>query len=145
MSKAIHPIIELLCEDPRYPLEAYQFVRDGLSYAQEILGYGGKSTETEKEETIEERIVERHMTGQQLCEAIRRYAVDQYGFMAKVVLNNWGICETGDLGEIVYNLIRIGMMKKSDDDRREHFDGVFDFDEVFQQRFEITVPEGVRL
>ena len=54
-----------------------------------------------------------HVTGQELCEAIRRYALDQYGYMAKLVLNNWGIRSTGDFGEIVFNLIRIGRMRKT--------------------------------
>ena len=57
---------------------------------------------------------ERHITGQQLCEAIRKYALEQYGFMAKTVLNSWGVFSTGDFGEIVYNLIRIKHMKRSD-------------------------------
>ncbi len=34
--------------------------------------------------------------------------------MALTVLNNWGVHRTGDFGEIVYNLIRIKHMKKSD-------------------------------
>ena len=35
-----HPIFELLKKDPRYKLEAYQFVRDALAYAQDELGMG---------------------------------------------------------------------------------------------------------
>ena len=61
--------------------------------------------------------------------------------MAKVVLNDWGVRSTGDFGEIVYNLIGIGLMKKSDTDRREDFDDVFDFDETFERHFKITKPE----
>ena len=55
--------------------------------------------------------------------------------MAKVVLNSWGLRTTGDFGEIVYNLIGIGMMKKSKTDRREDFDDVFDFDEELRDPF----------
>jgi uncharacterized repeat protein (TIGR04138 family) len=61
--------------------------------------------------------------------------------MAKVVLNSWGVYTTGDFGEIVYNWIRLGEMKKSEHDRREDFDDVFDFNEAFQQHFEITLPD----
>ena len=63
------------------------------------------------------------------------------GYMAKTVLNSWGIHSTADLGEIVYNLIQVELMKKSDTDRREDFDDVYDFDEVFCQKFKIDVPE----
>ena len=61
--------------------------------------------------------------------------------MAQMVLNNWGIESTGDVGEIVYNLIRIGLMKKSDNDRREDFENVFDFEQAFCNDFKITMPD----
>lgn len=136
MAKEMHPIYKLLQDDPRYTLEAYQFVREALGYAQDVLKMG-----VGEEGWDEESGSERHLSGQQLCEAIRRYALDQYGYMAKVVLNSWGLKSTGDFGDIVYNLIGIGWMKKSDEDRRDHFDDVFDFDQAFQLHFEITSPE----
>ena len=61
--------------------------------------------------------------------------------MAKVVLNSWGLHSTSDFGEIVYNLIRVGMMKKSNTDRREDFDNVYDFEESFTRQFQITLPD----
>ena len=137
MSEPIHPIIKLLKADPRFKLEAYQFVRDALAYAQEELGMGCRRPSTKGGESFDEP----HLTGQELCEAIRQYAIEQYGYMAKVVLNSWGIHTTGDFGEIVYNLIRIRLMKKSKSDRREDFDDVYDFDQAFQKQFKITVSE----
>jgi uncharacterized repeat protein (TIGR04138 family) len=132
MPEDVPPLIQLLRDDPRYPLEAYQFVRDALTYAQEVMGLGRA--------TSPETADERHLTGQQLCEASRRYALQQYGLMARVVLKNWGIQSTSDLGEIVYNLIRANLMKKSDDDRREDFDDVFDFETAFDQQFTFGSP-----
>ncbi len=139
-----HPILQLLRDDPRYKIDAYQFVRDGLSYAQEVLELGGaESTELTPDELEDETQprVEAHLTGQQLCEAIRQYALEQYGLMAKTVLNSWGIHSTSDFGEIVYNLIEIGLMKKSKQDRREDFDNVYEFDTALRQEFQITRPE----
>jgi len=136
-----HPISQVLKEDKRYKLEAYEFVRDSLSYAQEVMGLGVSDDRQEGES----QAVERHLTGQQLCEASRRYALEQYGLMAKTVLKSWGIHGTTDLGEIVYNLIRIDMMKKSEHDRREDFDEVFDFDQGFDQKFEFTAPDEIEL
>ncbi len=130
---------QLLKDDPRYSQEAYQFVREGLAYAHEVMKLGGE-TESEADDPESPRL-ERHLTGQELCEAIREYALEQYGLMAKVVLNNWGLYSTSDFGEIVYNLIKIGWMKKSPRDRREHFDNVYDFDKAFHQGFEITIPD----
>jgi len=77
------------------------------------------------------------MTGQQLCEAIRQYSISQFGYMAKTVLNSWGLKETLDFGEVVYNLIDIGMMRKSESDSKEDFAGVYDFDSVFVDDFDI--------
>ena len=61
--------------------------------------------------------------------------------MAKCVLNSWGVTKTGDFGEIVFNLIGIGQMRKTADDRREDFDDVFDFETGLEQSFKITRSE----
>lgn len=140
MSEFPHPIFQVLRDDPRYKLEAYQFVREALSFAQEVMGMGitepvpGSGKENQPE---------RHLTGQQLCEASRRYALDQYGLLAKTVLESWGISRTEDFGEIVYNLIQVDLMKKSDHDRREDFDGVFDFETGLTRAFEFTAVDEI--
>ena len=138
MSDAATALAELLREDKRYQKPAYLFVFDALNYAHSVLGMGGQSSESGGERS---ESTERHLTGQQLCEAIRLYALDQYGYMAKVVLNSWGVMNTGDFGEIVFNLIRVGLMRKTSDDRREDFENVFDFETGLRQSFEITPPE----
>ncbi|MBN2474968.1 MAG: hypothetical protein JXB62_10200 [Pirellulales bacterium] len=142
-----HPLAELLRKDDRFAFEAYVFVFEALSYAQQVLGLGEEVTsetpaEPESEsESEDEPVAERHVSGQQLCEAIRRFALEQYGYMAKTVLNNWGVHNTGDFGEIVFSLIRIGQMRKTPSDCREDFDDVFDFDTAFKQDFKIAPPE----
>ena len=140
-----HPITKLLKEDRRYAFEAYVFVFEALGYAQNVLSMGTETAtepaEQPQPESEEETATERHVSGQELCEAIRRFAIDQYGYMAKTVLNSWGIHCTGDFGEIVFNLIRIEQMRKTAHDCREDFDDVYDFDTAFQQDFRITPPE----
>ena len=152
----------LLKNDKRYCLEAYHFVRESLSFAQDVLRLGNdsdsaKKPESEKPfpdpeltglsdsseadefiETMERRIPERHLTGQDLCEAVRLFSIEQFGYLARIVLKRWGIQSTADIGNIVYNLINIGWMKKSANDRRDHFDEVFDFEEVFEKQFEFS-------
>ena len=61
--------------------------------------------------------------------------------MAKDVLASWGIHATGDFGEIVFNLIRIGQMRKTAEDSREDFENVYDFETAFRRGFKITRPE----
>ncbi len=145
MTDPSHPIIKLLKKDRRYKFDAYVFVFEALNFAHESLGLG--QSRAEEEETAELRSSsekkpdERHLTGQELCEAIRLYASEQYGFMAKCVLNSWGVTTTGDFGEIVFNLIAIKQMKKTKRDRREDFDNVFDFEEGLVHEFKITHPQ----
>lgn len=123
---------ELLAEDQRFKLEGYQFIREALQYAHENI----PSEAVQDPES--DRPVPHHVSGQQLCESCRRYAIDQYGYLAKIVLDNWGIRSTGDFGELVYNLIRIEQMRKSDTDRREDFDDVYNFDDAFEPEFEFA-------
>jgi uncharacterized repeat protein (TIGR04138 family) len=134
-----HPIAELLRHDRRYHFDAYVFVFEALRYAQEKMGLGAAA---DVDEDDPEDQPERHVTGQQLCEAMRRYAHQQYGYLAKQVLNHWGITRTSDFGEIVFNLIEIGQMRKTPDDRREDFDEVYDFDEGFQRSFQISAIDA---
>ena len=65
--------------------------------------------------------------------------------MAKTVLGTWGIKSTDDLGEIVYNLIKVDLMKKSDNDRREDFDSVFDFEAGLTEAFRFTSVDELEL
>jgi uncharacterized repeat protein (TIGR04138 family) len=136
-------IAQLLEEDRRYPLEAYIFVFEALHFAQNVLGMGTESPSEplDPEPGEQDPGPQHHVTGQELCEAIRQFALEQYGYMAKVVLNNWGLHTTGDFGEIVFNLIRIGRMRKTPHDRREDFNDVYDFETAFRQQFKITLPE----
>jgi uncharacterized repeat protein (TIGR04138 family) len=139
-----HPIAKLLEKDRRYKIDAYAFVFEALNYAHTKLGMGTeRPSEVEEGEPDEgSKESERHLTGQQLCEAIRQYALEQYGFMAQSVLNSWGVRNTGDSGEIVFNLIGIGQMRKTKEDNREDFENVFDFDKGLRQSFKITLPES---
>jgi uncharacterized repeat protein (TIGR04138 family) len=135
MKEQVMAMVELLQKDQRFHLEAYQFVRESLQYAQNTMKM--PATTGDSEEAEPEGKAEHHLTGQQLCQAIREFAQEQYGFMAKTVLNSWGIYTTSDFGEIVYNLIRIREMRKSKSDRREDFNDQFDFESAFEPRFEL--------
>ncbi len=151
-----HPLGHLLQSDRRYKLDAYMFVLEALSYAQETLNLGEEPPEEDLEARPVEsavparsrsgkpkrRLAERHLTGQQLCEAARRYALQQYGFMARTVLGTWGIHSTRDLGEIVFNMIDIGQMRKTRKDKREDFHDVYDFDEAFTRDLSFSVPDN---
>ena len=142
----------LLELDKRYKTEAYVFVFEALDYAQNRLHLGENcpneplnvSSDFEMAGTPENELAEeedggegRHITGQDLSEAARQYALEMYGFMAKIVLEGFGIRCTGDIGEIVYNMIKIGRMRKTPTDSREDFDDVYDFTTAFDNDYVI--------
>lgn len=122
----VNEIIALIRkEDPRFDRLAYTFVRDGLEFAVK---------ELKKRDAARAR-VSRHVTGRELAEGLRDYALEQYGPLAKTVLNAWGLHETIHFGDIVYNLIEYNIFSKTDSDRREDFADVYAFDEAFEVPF----------
>lgn len=122
----VNEIIALIRkEDPRFDRLAYTFVRDGLEFAVK---------ELKKRDAARAR-VSRHVTGRELAEGLRDYALEQYGPLAKTVLNAWGLHETIHFGDIVYNLIEYNIFSKTDSDRREDFADVYGFDEAFEVPF----------
>jgi uncharacterized repeat protein (TIGR04138 family) len=89
------------------------------------------------------RQAERHVSGRELCEAARQYALQQYGYMTPTVLGTWGVHRTSDFGEIVFNMIEIGQMRKTRHDKREDFHDVYDFGEAFSRDLAFVVPDAV--
>ena len=74
--------------------------------------------------------VPRHVSGQQLCEGLRLLALESWGSLAQAVLASWNIRTTRDFGEMVFLLIRLGLMGKQDSDRIEDFGNVYDFNQA---------------
>jgi uncharacterized repeat protein (TIGR04138 family) len=153
-----HPLHQLLQQDRRYSLDAYLFVLEALSFAQETLGMGAEPAAEELEPLAgveaggrprqrtgrgRKRPAERHVSGQQLCEAARLYGLQQYGYLAPTVLAAWGIRATDDFGAIVFNMIDIGQMRKTKADRREDFQDVYDFATAFTRDLAFVVPDPV--
>ena len=82
----------------------------------------------------------RHISGRELAQGVRDLALERFGPMAKTVLEYWGIHTTEDLGEIVFALVDCGILIKQDDDRREDFRDVYDFEETFEQDYPWAAP-----
>ena len=79
----------------------------------------------------------RHVSGQELCWAIRDLAMQRWGLLATLVLGNWNITKTLDFGRIVFALIHNDLMQKQPHDRLEDFGGVYDFEEALTASFRI--------
>lgn len=123
--------IRHLCQkDKRYTPQAYQLVRLSLDLAQKNVHGEIKKGKVQ---------VNRHVTGPQLLEGFRQHVIETYGPMSYTLLHNWGIKKSVDVGHIVFNIIETGMFGRSEEDRIEDFENVFDFKEAFLRPFEPSV------
>lgn len=123
MAKNFHEVVNLIMrEDPRYERGAYLLVREGLDATLRTRKSGRGRQPA-------------HVSGRQLSEGLRTHILDQYGPMAKTLLETWGIRSTEDFGNIVFTLIDYGILAKNEDDRIEDFREVFDFEEAFEFPF----------
>jgi uncharacterized repeat protein (TIGR04138 family) len=119
-------IVSLICkEDSRFDRKAYDFIRLGLDHTVKEL----KSKESSRASRS------RHVSGPELLEGLRIYALDQYGPLTKTVLESWGVNRCSDFGEIVFNLIEYNVFSKTDNDRREDFADLYSFQDAFVKPF----------
>jgi uncharacterized repeat protein (TIGR04138 family) len=122
---------KILKQDGRYDHDAYYFVREGLDFTIKML----------KKESPGPK---RHVTGQELMDGLRRYALQQFGPMAKTVLNFWGVHKCEDFAEIVFNMVDEGILGKSEHDRRDDFKNGYDFDAAFVKPYRPPPRSNVR-
>ncbi|HUB86319.1 MAG TPA: Minf_1886 family protein [Verrucomicrobiae bacterium] len=112
----------ILANDARFSREAYLFVREALDFTQKI-------TVKESRGTI------RHVSGQELLDGIRQYALQQFGPMVVTVFEEWGVKGCRDFGEIVFNMVGANLLAKTDKDTRDDFQNGYDFTEAFRKPF----------
>jgi uncharacterized repeat protein (TIGR04138 family) len=61
--------------------------------------------------------------------------MEEYGLIAREVLEHWGIRETADFGRIVYALVEVGLLVTQPGDRIEDFHDVFSFERAFEESY----------
>ena len=116
--KSFYQIVEEICgRDSRYKPDAYEFLLQALHFTQDKL----------KRDT--------HVSGKELLEGIRDFAIEQYGPMVKTVLSHWGIKTTMDFGNIVFNMLENKLLSKTEEDSIEDFRDVYDFEATFGNVF----------
>ena len=114
-------VARLCARDSRYPPQAYLFLNEGLIHTlQQVKDKEGRA---------------RQITGAELSDGLRHYALLQFGPLALTVLARWNIHATRDFGEIVFALLAAGLLGKTDEDKIEDFDHLFDFHEAFRTPF----------
>ncbi|MEM1166091.1 MAG: Minf_1886 family protein [Planctomycetota bacterium] len=104
-----------------YPPSAYSLVHEGLRHAVQRVF----------DEDHERLMGDRHVSGQELCLGVRDVAIEQFGPLARTVLETWHISSTDDFGSMVRAMVQAGLLRMSERDTLEDFHSVYDFDEAF--------------
>jgi len=111
----------IVAQDSRYDREAYHFLRDALDHTIKLRKKAREGSG--------------HVTGPQLLDGIRQYALKQFGPMVPTVFEWWGVQRGEDFGVMVFSLIRVGIFGKTDSDTLEDFKGGYSFHEAFVAPF----------
>jgi uncharacterized repeat protein (TIGR04138 family) len=138
-------LARIIANDPRYTIDAYIFILEALNHArhQKLKAKGrdrdkalstprvrGKRPSPSSKKAGDSG----HVSGRELCEAVRRLGLRQFGLLAATVFSHWGVRSTSDIGDIVYHLIEAGDLEKTPSDSRSDFDNVYDFDTALRPK-----------
>jgi uncharacterized repeat protein (TIGR04138 family) len=126
-------ILQLCREDSRFAYEAYEFVCEAVTFTQDRLGRSGSENEDANED--------HHVSGAELLRGTCDLAIREFGMMAAVVFKQWGVRTTDDVGELVFKLIAVQRLSKSDRDDPEDFRDLFDLHQALADGFALTLSD----
>lgn len=107
-------VISILKRESRFEPHAYFFLKDALDFTL-------KKIADENDGKL------RHVSGPELVEGYRDFALEQFGPMASTLMKEWGVLKCQDIGDMVFLLIEEQVFGKQESDKREDFAGTFDF------------------
>ncbi len=121
-------VVSILKREKRFDPHAYFFLKDALDFTLKRIAdsNGGKA---------------RHVSGPELLEGYRDFALEQFGPMASTLMKEWSIRKCQDVGDMVFHLIEEQVFGKQDSDKKEDFSEVFDFEASLVTPF---LPVGKR-
>ena len=98
--------------DPRFRREAYGFLMAALGVTVQALP-------AERLDDPERR----HLSGRELLLGLTRLARDQFGALAPMVFQEWGITSGEDVGDMVFQLVTSGQLSARPEDTLDDFRG----------------------
>lgn len=116
---AVDRIVE---RDSRFDHKAYEFLREALDFTLARM--------------MKENDGMRHVSGRELLEGFRDFALLQFGPLSATVMREWGLKNGYHVGEMVYALISEGVFSQQDGDSLNDFKGFTPFKEAFERPYE---------
>jgi uncharacterized repeat protein (TIGR04138 family) len=115
-------VVSILKRDKRFDPHAYFFLKDALDFTLKRIAEsnGGQA---------------RHVSGPELLEGYRDFALEQFGPMASTLMSEWSVRKCQDVGDMVFQLIEEQVFGKQDSDKQEDFSEIFDFQEALTTPF----------
>jgi len=113
---------QIVATDTRFQRDAYVFMREALDFTQKQIG-------KENQGKV------RHVSGKELLDGLRQYALAQFGPMTITVFEEWGVHQCKDFGDIVFNMVEIGLLAKTEKDTRDDFQNGYNFTDAFRKPF----------
>ena len=106
---------DILSKDSRYAPQAYAFLLDVLrNLAEDPAPFDAND----------------------IMDEFRAYAIELWGPMAYLLLNEWGVKRCEDIGEMMFNLGDTGRIGDWGESKNECFINGFDFEEEFKIPYE---------
>ena len=115
-------IREIHDQDNRFGKGAYYFIREALDHTLKCMEKNNQDKGG-------------HVSGNELLEGIREYALERFGPMTLTLMDHWNIRKCRDFGEIVFNLVEHGILGRTENDSLEDFEGGYDFQQAFLDPF----------
>ncbi|MEI6421344.1 MAG: Minf_1886 family protein [Lentisphaerota bacterium] len=114
-------LIQIVKDDPRYAPEAYEFVSKAVVFTMLSLS--------------RDKSPSHHISGQELLDGFRRYAIQEFGPMAGEIMKSWGFSNSSDVGNVVFNLVNRNLLGKTENDSLSDFKNGLDFERAFSEPF----------
>lgn len=122
--------VELACrKDPRFKADAYDFLRKAMDVATERYACSRSN---------------KHLSAEELYIGCCAHALEEYGPLAKLVLQSWGVRSSEDVGCLVYNLIEVGIFGKQKGDSQDEFAGLPSMEKILDEPYCPEEQDGCR-
>ena len=115
-------INNILAGDTRFPAQAYELISDAVAFLSARRRQNGDTG---------------HVSGKELVEGVLNFVANEYGVLSAVLLQRWKVCKAADVGEVVFNMVGVGLLAVSEEDSRQDFEFELDLIDALHQVFAV--------